>query len=178
MSEPLRDKSIQGDAVKKVLWMSFAAALLTGCVGHYPQPDIHAPHAVLEAEEGDSQLLFSRFEAYWAFYDVGCTDTEETGVLGQRKEGAGARFLLKPDRRIFINVLGSGGLRKTDGYYSQYCANVGSFIPAAGITYRVSQQLRAGDCAISIIDTRTGKPADSFRREVGQGQCRLNTRDN
>jgi len=69
----------------KKLALALLCSLTTGCVGFYQQPAPTAPHATLEAIQGTNTLLNGGVQMYWAYYDPGCNDTAETGVLGTRK---------------------------------------------------------------------------------------------
>ncbi|WP_260415022.1 hypothetical protein [Pseudomonas cichorii] len=70
--------------IKPVLFLCLA--LLTGCVGHYQQPAPNAAHATLIAKWSTNALISGGFQAYDAYYDNRCTDTDETGVLGAVSE--------------------------------------------------------------------------------------------
>jgi hypothetical protein len=157
-------------SLKKVLLALFCS-LATGCVGFYQQPAPTAPHATLEAIPGTNTLLNGGVQMYWAYYDPGCNDTAETGVLGTRKGEVSERFLLIPDRRIYVNVMSSGGANKEGENYFRSCANVASFIPAVGATYQIIQAVPVSGCVVEITDKSTGRAPESFRREAVVGGC-------
>jgi hypothetical protein len=157
-------------SLKKVLLALFCS-LATGCVGFYQQPAPTAPHATLEAIPGTNTLLNGGVQMYWAYYDPGCNDTAETGVLGTRKGEVSERFLLIPDRRIYVNVMSSGGANKEGENYFRSCANVASFIPAVGATYQIIQAVPVSGCVVEITDKNTGRAPESFRREAVVGGC-------
>jgi hypothetical protein len=53
-----------------------------------------------------------------------------------------------------------GGISTVSG---SQCVNVFSFVPEAGHTYELYQQLDYTSCRIIISDATTGKPPESFR---------------
>lgn len=156
--------------MKKIV-LVLLCSLTAGCVGFYQQPAAQAPHATLDAVGGPSMMTDGGVQMYWAYYDVGCNDTAQTGVLGTRKGAARERFLLIPERRVYLNVMSSGGATKAGATVLRHCANVASFIPVAGVTYQVSQDVPETGCRVEILDQRTGRPPESFRAETVQGQC-------
>ncbi|NWC94072.1 hypothetical protein HX855_05940 [Pseudomonas sp. IPO3778] len=151
--------------------LALCCGLTTGCVGFYQQPAPTAPHATLEAIQGANTLLNGGVQMYWAYYDPGCNDTAETGVLGTRKGEASERFLLIPDRRIYVNVMSGGAANKEGANYPRYCANVASFVPAVGATYQIVQAVPVIGCVVEITDKSTGRAPESFRKEAVVGGC-------
>ncbi|WP_241193275.1 hypothetical protein [Pseudomonas synxantha] len=154
-------------------------ALLTGCVGHYQQPAPDAAHATLEAKWGSNNLVSGGSQAFYAFYDNNCNDTEETGVLG----GISAsnpeinRFLIKPERRIYLNALSTGvKIRKTtdESLIHKSCLTIRSFIPHTGATYRITLSTPDSGCSLEVIDVQTGKVPDTLMVEPVSKECGLN----
>jgi hypothetical protein len=162
---------LQGGLSLKKILLALCCSLSAGCVGFYQQPAATAPHATLEAIQGPNTLLNGGVQMYWAYYDPGCNDTAETGVLGTRKGEVSERFLLIPDRRIYVNVMSSGGANKEGANALRSCANLVSFIPAVGATYQVIQSVPVSGCVVDVTDKSTGGSPDSFRREAVIGGC-------
>lgn len=154
-------------------------ALLTGCVGHYQQPAPDAAHATLDAKWGSNNLMSGGTQAYYAFYDNNCNDTEETGVLGAISASKPEKnhFFIKPDRRIYLQALSMGiKNRKTtdETLVHRSCLNISSFIPQAGATYQISQSTPDSGCSLKVIDMQTGKVPDTLMIELITKECGLN----
>lgn len=152
------------------------ATLLAGCVGHYQQPSIAAPHATLDVRWGSNDLMSGGFQGYWAYYNAHCQKTENSGVLGEisQSDAARNRFLIEPDKRIFLNALSSGiRQRETAGepLISKGCMSIVSFIPVAGATYQVTHSAPASGCSLEVIDLKTGKAPSSFIVEPVTKEC-------
>jgi len=156
--------------LKKAM-VALSLCLTSGCVGFYQQPHAEAPHATLEAIQGVNTMLDGGVQQYWAYYDVACTDTSETGVLGVRKGEATEQFLLIPDRRIFVQMMSTGGSKKDGVVTLRNCINVSSFVPAAGQTYQIVQTVPSRGCLMEIFEKNTGLPPPSFVREEVKKGC-------
>lgn len=154
-------------------------ALLAGCVGHYQQPAPDAAHATLDAKWGSNNLMSGGGQAYYAFYDSHCNDTEETGVLGaiSASNAEKNQFFIKPDRRIYLHALSVGTKnRKTtdEPIIHRSCMNISSFIPQAGTTYQVTHFAPDSGCSLEVIDMRTGRTPDTLIVEPITKECGLN----
>ncbi|MCD5986511.1 MULTISPECIES: hypothetical protein [Pseudomonas] len=154
------------------------AALLAGCVGHYPQPALTAPHATLDAKWGNNNLMSGGFQAYWAYHDGHCQDTKNTGVLGRvsQSESEKNQFLVEPDRRIYLNALSSGTKQReaTDpSLIQRSCMNISSFIPEAGATYQITHSAPKSGCYLEVVDIKTGKAPASLVIEPVTKECGL-----
>ncbi|WP_224791223.1 hypothetical protein [Pseudomonas fluorescens] len=138
------------------------AALLTGCVGHYQQPASNAPHATLDAKWGKNEFISGGSQAYWAYYDAHCQDTDETGVLGgvSQSEPEKNRFLIQPIRRIYLSAL-STGIKERENtdqpLIHRSCLSFSSFVPNAGAIYQVTHSAPKSGCSLEVIDMQTGK---------------------
>jgi len=137
-------------------------ALLTGCVGHYQQPAPNAPYATLDAKWGKNEFISGGSQAYWAYYDAYCQDTDETGVLGgvSQSEPEKNRFLIQPNRRIYLSAL-SMGIKERENtdqpLIHRSCLSFSSFIPNAGAIYQVTHSAPKSGCSLEVIDMQTGK---------------------
>lgn len=150
--------------------------LLVGCVGHYAQPAAGQPHATLDAVRGDNDLMSGGTQGYYAFYDLHCNDTEETGVLGEASSAQGTHFFVKPNRRIYINAFSMGiKVRKNtnEAIIFKACASAASFIPMEGVTYRMRHSGDGSHCALEVVDTRTGEGPDTLVVEPVTKECGL-----
>ncbi len=152
------------------------AALLAGCVGHYQQPSTAAPHATLDARWGNNELMSGGFQGYWAYYNAHCQKTENSGVLGEisQSDAAKNRFLIEPDKRIFLNALSSGiKQRETtdEPLIHKSCISIVSFIPDAGATYQVTHSAPKSGCSLAVIDLKTGKAPTSLIVEPVTKAC-------
>jgi hypothetical protein len=153
-------------------------ALLTGCVGHYQQPASSAPHATLEGQWGTNNLMSGGSQGYWAYYDARCQDTAETGVLGSlsMSDPAKNRFLIQPDRRVYLTALSSGVIERqsTDqALIHRSCLSRSSFIPEAGATYQMTHSAPESGCALQVIDKQTGKAPSTLVVEPVVEGCGL-----
>ncbi|MBX8486797.1 hypothetical protein [Pseudomonas cichorii] len=162
--------------IKPVLFLCLA--LLTGCVGHYQQPAPNAAHATLIAKWSTNALISGGFQAYDAYYDNRCTDTDETGVLGavSESEPEKNRFFIKPDRRIYLIAVSSGTKihQPTPGsLIGKTCLNVSSFVPKAGATYQMSQSTPEQGCSLKILDMHTGQVPETLVVETVTKECGL-----
>lgn len=154
----------------------FCAALLTGCVGHYQQPKLSEPHAEIEATWGKTDFLYDGFQGYWAYHDGRCQDTSETGVLGaiSETEPEKNRFVIQPEKRIYLNALTTGTKRDVDQRWVHIsCLNISSFIPRAGATYQVTQSFYKDICSLQVTELRTGKQPASLIVEPVRKECGL-----
>ncbi|KTC03862.1 hypothetical protein AO388_14245 [Pseudomonas sp. ICMP 10191] len=156
----------------------FCLAFLTGCVGHYQQAKLTEPHATIEAGWGKTDFLHEGFQGYWAYYDAHCQDTDETGALGgvSQTDPEKNRFLIKPEKRIYLNSLIVGVKRLEDRnrtWVQISCLNVSSFIPKEGATYKVTPSAFEGECSLAVIDRQTGKPPASLMVEPVRKECGL-----
>lgn len=154
------------------------AALLAGCVGHYQQPALTAPHATLDAKWGTNNLMSGGFQAYWAYNDGHCQDTENTGVLGRvsPSEGENNRFLVEPYKRIYLSALSTGTKQReaTDpSAIQRSCMNISSFIPEAGATYQITHSAPKSGCWLEVVDVKTGKAPASLVVEPVTKECGL-----
>lgn len=152
--------------------------LLSGCVGHYPQPGSNAPHATLEAKGGDNNLIDGGAQGYWAYYDLHCQDTDQTGVLGPVHPNSVGRntFLIQPDRRIYLTALSSGIKQRESAeqpIIHRSCVSVSSFIPQAGATYDITHRAPKSGCSLEIIDVQTGKSPSTMIVEPVTRECGL-----
>jgi hypothetical protein len=152
---------------------------LSGCVGHYQQPAPAAAHATLDAKWGNNNLMNGGVQAYYAFYDSHCLDTEETGVLGaiSASKPEVNQFFVKPNRRIYLHAFSSGIVnRKTtdEPVFSRSCLSIGSFIPQAGTTYQISHSAPDSGCSLKVIDNKTGIAPDTYIVEPVTKECGLN----
>jgi hypothetical protein len=158
-----------------ILWL----ALLSGCAGHYQQPAPEAAHATLDAKWGSNNLMSGGTQAYFAFYDSHCNDTEETGVLGviSASKPEKNQFFIKPDRRIYLHAVSMGiKNRKTtdEPIIHRSCMSISSFTPQTGATYQISHSAPDSGCTLEVIDMQTGRTPDTLIVEAVTKECGLN----
>lgn len=156
----------------------FCAASLLGCVGHYQQPALNEPHATLEAKWGDNNIIDGGFQGYWAYYDAHCQDTSQTGVLGSvsQSDPDKNRFLIQPDRRIFLSGLSSGIKQRNSiapPIIHRACLSISSFVPRAGVTYQITHLAPESGCTLDVIDVQTGKAPSTLIVEPISKECGL-----
>jgi hypothetical protein len=151
------------------------ATLLAGCVGHYQQPSEIAPHATLDARWGDNDLMSGGFQGYWIYNDAHCQKSANSGVLGEisQSDPAKNRFLIEPDKRVFLNALSSGIKQREPGerLTSKSCINIVSFIPDAGVTYQITHSAPKSGCTLKLVDLKTGKAPASLIIEPVTKEC-------
>lgn len=152
--------------------------LLIGCVGHYQQPSVAAPHATLDAKWGSNELISEGFQGYWAYYNANCLKAENGGVLGgiSKSDAAKNRFLIEPNKRIYLQALSSGGIQREAADEPQLlmgCVNISSFIPEAGATYQVTHSAQKSSCSLEVLDMKTGQSPSSLIVETVTKECGL-----
>ena len=174
----MRSYSVDGECnVKRTLLLCGLLAG-SGCVGHYQQPALSAPHATLKMVWGDNPFMSGGSQGYWGYSNGECRDTDHTGVLGalSKSEPEKNRFLIQPDQRIYLQAMSSGIWQRESNQQplSHFaCSSMSSFVPRAGKTYVVTHTAHIPGCSLRVVDQQTGQAPSTLLVEPISKGCGL-----
>lgn len=148
------------------------ALALAGCVSAYKDPPASPALAEVTFSRHETVPRWGHTQILHAVSDERCTSRNHIKQFAPLMAPTPLTFRIDAGERRYFYAETTRSSGSAVGFTDTTCANVASFVPAAGRAYTLEQRLeRQGCCAVEVLDAATRAPAPELTTHPFPRSC-------